>query len=241
MTARQIIIARRFCGPPESGNGGYVAGLLAKAMPTDSQITLHAPPPLDTPLDLLPAANGMQLRHEGRLLASVRPHQFELQVPPPPSYGEAEVAETRFEGIVRHDLPGCFVCGTNRQPYDGLRIFTGPLAERPSHVAAIWCPDTTLVNEAGDVASEFLWAALDCPGFFAVRPVSGPALLGRFSARILQQTRPGEPLLVLGWPLRHDGRKHNAGTALYRLDGSIVGYAEATWISIARTATPEDT
>jgi hypothetical protein len=232
MTARQLIIARRFCGPPQSGNGGYVAGLLARAMPTDSQITLHAPPPLDTPLDLLPAANGMQLRHEGKLVASVRPHQFALELPPPPSYSEAEAAEARFEGLVQHDLPGCFVCGTNRQPYDGLRIFSGPLSGRTGQVAAIWCPDTSLIGARGEVSAEFLWAALDCPGFFAVRAVSGPALLGRFAARILQDTRPGEPLLVLGWPLRHDGRKHYAGTALYRLDGSVVGYAEATWISL---------
>ena len=205
MTARQIIIARRFCGPPESGNGGYVAGLLAKAMPTDSQVTLHAPPPLDTPLDLTPAANGMQLRQDGKLLASVRPHQLTLDIPAPPSYGEAEAAETRFEGIVRHDLPGCFVCGTNRQPYDGLRIFTGPMTDRPGHVAAIWCPDTTLVNEHGDVASEFLWAALDCPGFFAVRSVSGPALLGVSAPAFCSRPDPASPCWYSAGPFAMTG------------------------------------
>ena len=42
------IIRKRFCGPPNSGNGGYVCGLLANAMAEPCQVTLHAPPPLDT-------------------------------------------------------------------------------------------------------------------------------------------------------------------------------------------------
>jgi hypothetical protein len=29
---QKVVIARRFRGPPESGNGGYVAGLAAKLL-----------------------------------------------------------------------------------------------------------------------------------------------------------------------------------------------------------------
>ena len=43
------IIRKRFCGPPNSGNGGYVCGLLANALGEPAQVTLHAPPPLDPP------------------------------------------------------------------------------------------------------------------------------------------------------------------------------------------------
>ncbi|MCJ9705122.1 hypothetical protein MOV74_28970, partial [Bradyrhizobium sp. SHOUNA76] len=48
-----IIIDKRYCGPPNSGNGGYVCGRLARHIPGGAEITLRAPPPLDTPLDAI--------------------------------------------------------------------------------------------------------------------------------------------------------------------------------------------
>ncbi|UAW99274.1 hypothetical protein KEM63_04705 [Halopseudomonas nanhaiensis] len=230
--AHSLTIASRFCGPPDSGNGGYVAGLLAREMSGQCQVTLHAPPPLDRPLSLVSAGDGLQLRDGDRLLASARPYQLVMDVPPPPTQDEASQAQQHFVGIVHHDLPGCFVCGPNREPCDGLRIFAGPLGAAQGNVAALWTPDATLTAADGYVASEYIWAALDCPGFFAVRPVSGLALLGRFAARLLVPVPAGDTLTVAGWALRHDGRKHQAGTALFRSDGALVAFAEATWISI---------
>ncbi|SFM14947.1 hypothetical protein [Halopseudomonas yangmingensis] len=226
-------IARRFCGPPNSGNGGYVSGLLARRMAQPCQVTLHAPPPLDTDLQLQPHGDGLQLKLGEQLLASARPYQFQLEMPPAPTLQEAEQAQTQFDGIRHHDLPGCFVCGTNREPGDGLRIFTGCVCGHTDQVAALWQPGADLADEDGKVASEFLWAALDCPGFFAVKPVSGLALLGRYSARIEQPVAPGESLIVSAWAITHQGRKHDAGSALYRSNGELVACAEATWISIA--------
>lgn len=226
-----LVIAKRFCGPPQSGNGGYVAGMLARRMNSECQVTLHAPPPLDIPLRTVAIGEGLQLRDGDRLLATARPYQLEMAIPAAPTEDQARNAQARFEGIVRHDLPGCFVCGTNRLPGDGLQIYSGPIAE-PGKVAALWVPDETLGCPDGTVEVQYLWAALDCPGFFAVRPVSGLALLGRFAAKLLEPVRVGETLIVSGWAVRHDGRKHQAGTALYRTDGTPVACAEATWISI---------
>ena len=93
-----------------------------------------------------------------------------------------------------------------------------------------------MAAEDGVVASEYLWAALDCPGYFAVRDQAGTALLGRFAAHIDQPIRAGEQLVVSGWALSHDGRKHFAGTALYNQSGQAVAWAEATWISLAAAA-----
>lgn len=47
-----ITIADRFRGPPKSENGGYVAGLAASLLNTDSpvEVTLRSPIPLDSPL-----------------------------------------------------------------------------------------------------------------------------------------------------------------------------------------------
>ncbi|SDU06287.1 hotdog fold domain-containing protein [Halopseudomonas salegens] len=227
-------IARRFCGPPNSGNGGYVCGLVAKHMDQTCQVTLHAPPPLDTDLQLHSDGDCLQLRHGDQLLASARPYTFDLDIPPPPTLEDAEDAQQRFVGIRYHDLPGCFVCGTNRDAGDGLRIFTGCVCDHEDQVAALWKPAADLADTNGNVASEFLWAALDCPGFFAVKPVSNMALLGRYSARIEQPVHAGETLIVSAWAISHEGRKHNAGSALYRSNGERVACAEATWISLNR-------
>ena len=49
----QITIPKRFCGPPDSGNGGYVCGLLAGYVSGGSEVTLRMPPPLERPLDIV--------------------------------------------------------------------------------------------------------------------------------------------------------------------------------------------
>ena len=46
-----MTIPRRFRGPPNSGNGGYVCGMLARNIAGAAEVTLRAPPPLETALD----------------------------------------------------------------------------------------------------------------------------------------------------------------------------------------------
>ncbi|MEO7240102.1 MAG: hypothetical protein ABIW16_01760, partial [Sphingomicrobium sp.] len=114
---------------------------------------------------------------------------------------------------------------------DGLRIFAGSVA--PGGVAASWTPGADLADAAGVVGTEFLWAALDCPGYFAVEQAAGVALLGRMTAVIARNVRVGEPLIVTGWPISHDGRKHHVGTALLDPAGGLVASARSIWISLA--------
>src|SRR5207342_3763085 len=45
-----LVIAPRFCGPPDCGNGGYVCGLIAAYLDGQAEITLRRPPPLATPM-----------------------------------------------------------------------------------------------------------------------------------------------------------------------------------------------
>jgi hypothetical protein len=52
---RALVIDPRFCGPPDSGNGGYVCGLLAAAAGGAVAVRLKRPPPLGVPLDLTEA------------------------------------------------------------------------------------------------------------------------------------------------------------------------------------------
>jgi len=47
-----LIIPARFCGPPGTGNGGYVCGRIAGYIDGPVTVTLRRPPPLATPLTL---------------------------------------------------------------------------------------------------------------------------------------------------------------------------------------------
>ena len=80
--------------------------------------------------------------------------------------------------------------------------------------------------------AEFLWAALDCPGFWAAMLGETPrmALLGQMTVRLDGPVRVGEPCIVLGWPLVRSGRKHRVGTALFTATGELRGRALAIWI-----------
>jgi hypothetical protein len=116
----------------------------------------------------------------------------------------------------------CFVCGWARE--DGMRIYAGPVEGRDL-VAATWIPGDDVVS------SEFVWAALDCPGAYAVQSgARGDPVLGRLAARVEHLPHPGERCVLIGWPLGEDGRKLYAGTALFGEDGRLRGSARATWI-----------
>ncbi len=231
MPSTTLSIDPRFRGPPASGNGGYSAGLLANHLGgSDCEVTLRQPPPLDADLRVEQGDDGFRLVGEGGLIATARRAVIDLHVAAPPSLDEAEAASRSFAGFHHHIFPGCFVCGPDRGEGDGLRIFPGKMDD--GRVAAPWQPDPSLGDSESCIRSEHLWAALDCPGYFAVEGDSGPALLGRIAARIHERPPVGEPLIVSGWALGSDGRKHGAGTAIHGADGRLVAFARSVWVSV---------
>ncbi len=231
MSVRQLRIDRRFHGPPDSGNGGYVAGLVGGALGgSGATVTLHRPPPLDRLLELRVIEEGAELLDGGERVASAIPGQVEVDVPDPPPFDEARAAEARYVGHRHHRFPSCFVCGAARESGDGLAIYPGDVG---GQVAATWTPGADLAGEGRMVRREFLWAALDCPGYFAVEEAAGLALLGRMSAKIERDVPAGDPLIVTGWAIASEGRKHHVGTALHLPDGALVACARSTWITIA--------
>ena len=69
---------------------------------------------------------------------------------------------------------------------------------------------------ATEVSPEVVWAAIDCPGAWAVGgPGRGEIVLGRMAAEIVRLPEEGESCIVVAWPLGEDGRKLYAGTALF--------------------------
>ncbi len=47
---KEIVIDEKFCGPTESGQGGYVSGLLGGLIDGVAEVTLKKPPPLEKAL-----------------------------------------------------------------------------------------------------------------------------------------------------------------------------------------------
>jgi hypothetical protein len=171
----------------------------------------------------------VDLRHGSDVVAQTRPAEVDAPTLAPPSYEEAIEASRRYVGFARHPFPSCFVCGPQRQRGDGLRIFPGALAGREL-VAAPWVPDDSLRNDGGKVRPEFMWAALDCPGWLAIAPDARLALLGELTAHVDRCVHVGDPCVVVGWRIGSRGRTHEAGTAVFAEDGDLCGYARATWI-----------
>ena len=234
-----ITIDERFCGPPGSGNGGYVAGLLARRLGTAAEVTLRRPVPLGRSLPLARTDGGIELRDGETVLARAEAANPAVEPPPAVSLEDARQASARFPRADEHPLPHCFVCGTARGLGDGLRIFPGPVSGDSDVVAGPWVPDATLAGPDGLVREEFLWASLDCTGAFATNePPRGLMLLGRLAAEIRGPLRAGEPVIVTGWPLADQGRKIVAGTALRRADGGIVAVARATWVFVEGPTAP---
>lgn len=232
MSDHTVHIARRFCGPPQSGNGGYVCGLLGRALGTTATVRLLSPPPLEVALQLAQDEHGVLRLVEGeRAIAQAMPATLDLQAPPAPTLAQAEAASARFVGRHSHPFPGCFVCGPERDEGDGLRLFPGRV-DGIDMVAAPWTPAANLADERGELNTEFVWSALDCTGFFAFAPLpdGAPALLGELTARIDAPVRAGQPHVVAGWQLGAEGRKRWAGSVIYDAGGTVLAVARATWI-----------
>lgn len=236
-----IRIERRFRGPPDSGNGGYVCGRLARLADETVRVRLHRPPPLDIVMHAVPCGPGvLELRHGDALIADTAPSELGiglgLAVPASPGYEAALHASQRFVGLRRHPFDGCFVCGPRRARGDGLRIFAGHV-DGASLVAAPWLPDLSLASAEGKVAPEFMWAALDCPGWSAASLDGRVMLLGEFTAHVDRCVHVDEPCVIAGWVIRREGRKCEVGTALYDEDGECCARARALWIE-PRNAMP---
>lgn len=239
MTA-QVSIRRRYCGPPDSGNGGYVCGVVAGALGgRDVEVTLLAPPPLERPLTLHCERDEAKLLDGETVVAVGRPTDEPLAIPddaPPLVRFEAAVdAAAAFdldEYRAAHEYPGCYTCGPDRHAGDGLRIFPAA-TERPDLYVWPWTPDPSLFDESGDVDVPLMWAALDCPSglaWISQDPDMAAVVLGKMAAVIHRTPSPGERLVVAGWTEPPQGRRRPARSAIYSETGEVLATSRATWV-----------
>lgn len=207
---------------------------MAEFIDGPARVRLRVPPPLDAPLDVERHGAGVRVvRGETRIAEAWPASDLELDVPAPPGFDDAERASRDFSGFRSHRFPTCFVCGVDRKPGDGLRLFAGPVADRDL-VACTWIPDPSLSKDGRTVDPVFVWSALDCPGGFSFpHPRSGTILLGELTVRLQAPLEPGAPAIVIGWQIGRDGRKHFTGTALFSSGGAVChGAGRATWFEV---------
>jgi hypothetical protein len=239
----EVVIDKRFRGPPNSGHGGYTSGMVAGYIDGPASVRLLRPPPLDRTLAVYLGGEGGQVSlSDGKdVIAVGRPAQFDpvtgsldlnLDVPEPPAFEAAEDAMKNYSGFQVHFSPFCFVCGPKREKGDGINIFAGPTADGKM-VTSTWVPDRSLAGDDGQVRPEFVWAALDCPGnYAATHDNPHMVVLGTLAASLRKPVFSGQRYIVIGWPIGSEGRKVYSGTALFTENGDLLANAKSTWIEV---------
>ncbi len=234
-----LVIQSGFNGPRLSGNGGYVGGVMAeryrRAFGVDGavEITLRAPVPVETPLQVVRDGEALSLRDGETLICEARAGSVDALSPPGPPSDWDEVMRRNEAGgsEADSDFHLCLVCGRGRAIGDGLRVFGTP---GPGSGRSLSCylPHANHADDDGLIRPEFLWGALDCPGAWAAQDPDDwrPALTGRMTARVFDRPRAGERCAVVGWKLGEEGRKLFSGTALYTESGRLCAVAHCVWI-----------
>lgn len=235
-----LFVEPRFCGPPGTVNGGFACGAVAARWGGAAEVTLIRPVPPSRPLPVRRTDDRtLTVLDRGAPLAEARPTAPEDRPAVPavsPELAVAAAGQARY--FSDPAFPGCFVCGTERAPGDGLRIFPGPLPGRAVW-AAPWTPDASVAAADGRVRPEVVWAALDCPAGIAAGEAAEltggtTALLGRMAAQVTTRPRPGQACRVVAWPVERHGRKLTAGSALLDPDGAVLATARTVWITVPR-------
>jgi hypothetical protein len=236
-----LTIPPRFCGPSGTGNGGYVCGRIAAYVDGPATVTLRRPPPLDTPMAVERHDEGqVRVFHDRTLIGEAVPvpGSQPLELAGTVSPAEARAAAGRARYFQDPVFPDCLVCGMNRPPGDGLRIFPGPVAGLGLW-AAPWTPDPSVTDASGRVRPEVVWAALDCPSGIAAAEAADLAqdtaiLLGRMTVSLAVLPAAGDQYQVIAWPGERDGRKLTAGSALLGPGGQVLAAARAVWLTVPR-------
>lgn len=165
-----INIEARYCAPPGSGQGGYVAGRLAALLGTDAEVTLRRPTPLDVDLKVVESDGTLVLAHDGQTLAGARESVVGAD-PVPAARWEDAVAAAHRPYTGAEGFETCFVCGPAAAASECLGVFPQPLSDRI--VGAPWRPPGWAADATGHVLTEYLWEPWTVPASSYWISVSG--------------------------------------------------------------------
>lgn len=227
----ETIIEKRFNGPPQSGNGGVGAGRLAMFLDGPHTIRISAPIPLETPLNIMRADDQVFLMKGDDVIMTARPAKLKLTAPSAPSIESAREANANLVNFGADGETSCFVCGRNRAEGDGMRVWAGE-AQGVCGALEAWTLLPSFCDEAGQMRTEFIYGALDCPGGASLPEENRRVLLGEMTAAIHTRPKAGDELIIHAWHDHSEGRKHFAGTALYSATGQLLAQADTLWIQL---------
>ena len=232
--ADSLVIPARFNGPPDSGHGGYSAGLAAALVEGPAAVSLRAPPPLETPLAVERDGDHVRALHDGSVVLDAAPVELDFDPPAPVAVDDAIAAEAgSFFLSELHPFPTCFACGPKRAEGDGLRLFAGPVEGRDVFATA-WTPAAEFAGDDGSIDTLFVWAALDCPS--SAPTMSGKTIvLASLAAALRRPVAIGEPHVIGSWRISDDGRKHWNGVALWDAEGGVCAVGRALWIELRQS------
>lgn len=228
-----IRIPSRFNGPVNAANGGYICGVLSRHLPWDAEFRLKKMIPVEQDLTLEVGADSANLYAGESIYITAHPGGVNKRMPPPnPGFEAAKIASKKYIGRQVATAYGqCFVCSLLR-PDDGMQIHAGQ-TEDPEVYASHWIPEDYMM-EGEKIATEFIYAALDCPGAYAAMGTTQKELLlGTFAVHIDGEIQAGEQCVVTAWCSERAGRKSFSHTALYGADESLVARADAIWFQMS--------
>ena len=230
----EVQVHRRFRGPPTSGNGGYVAGLVAEWIDGPAEVDLLAPIPLEVPLHRRRDDAEVMLFDARPDYARGRPldDPLDFDLPGPPSRGRA--------GGGGDELPR--PAGPSDPRLLRLRHRTRP-GRRPVHLSrrkpASRRGRGGMGSRRGTGGTRTAMSRNAISGRCSIAPaISACASRGRWrcwreSRRGSSgRSRPANGLRITGWELSREGRKHHAATVIHDEAGEVVALSRGAWIEI---------
>ena len=236
---QSVTIGRQFNGPPKSANGGYASGVMAAGLGQAGykgavEASLHAPPPLDQPMQMSADTESALLSDGDTRVGTAKATTLTLDLPALPKAPKFIGAPKTGKDAFR-PFDQCFVCGGARHAGDGLCLQAEVIEGESGLMGTPWQLHPNFADAGGEIDPAYIWSALDCPGYFACA-YGEAALLGRLTAEIVRPLKIGGDAMVYGWslddPSAPKSRKRRCGTAVVDADGELVAKAEGLWITI---------
>jgi len=228
--ADTLIIDPRYCGPRSLGHGGYFAGLLAPAISNTTEVTLRSPIPVGAPINVSSSETGVTAYTlAGTLIAETVGVEAALTPCPTVSLPSARLSEARSHELPHHNVE-CFACGRRRPSHDGLGLTPGETGA--GIVACTWTPKIEFSATTDFVSPEFAWAALDCPGAYAL-PTPNMVMLGRITASLCGRIRLLEPHVVCARLSKQLGPRFFTDSAIYTASGELRAMAHSIWFEVS--------
>jgi len=242
---REIVIERRYEGPPNIAHGGYTGGVMAECLDCETvEVTMRKPTPMDKPLILDASSPEAVFLYDGEtLLNEAKPSDLELDLPEIISIDQARKASLRH--VTEMPYPNCFGCGSGRSETDGLHLRSGPVGGRDL-VAIDWVPPAAVagVPAGRDLPKRLAWAAMECPCARAMelgglRQPDELIVLGRLTTRVKARPKVGRPCFFMAWPIGREGRKIELAGTMHDESGRVLVMSRFTFITLKPGVTYE--